>query len=518
MDDIHTQKNAMFCRQCQETFGNTGCTRVGVCGKRPETAALMDVLVAGLEELAAAKEPTRARGRFVTEALFLTLTNANFDDARLREAVAACERDLGHPIGRTVPRAFSDVDADVRSLKEVTLFGLKGVAAYAHHAAVLGKEDDAIYAFVFRALKAMGEGLSADALTRLVLACGETAVRAMTLLDAANTEAYGTPAATPVSLGVGTRPGILVSGHDLRDLAELLEQTKDSGLDVYTHGEMLPAHGYPAFRKYAHLKGNYGDAWHRQQKDFASFNGAILMTTNCIVPVLDAYRDRIFTTGVAGYPGVPHVADRVDGKPKDFSSVIARAKRCAPPQPLGVGEVTTGFAHGQVLALKDKVIAAVKAGKIRKFVVMAGCDGRHLTRDYYARVAEVLPSDAVILTAGCAKYRYIRRVTGTIDGIPRVLDAGQCNDSYSLAVVALALKDAFGLDDVNKLPLAFDIAWYEQKAVAVLLALLALGFRNIRLGPTHPAFLSPGVAQTLVARFGLAGIGTPEDDVRAIMG
>lgn len=509
--------NAMFCRQCQETFGNTGCTRVGVCGKRPATAGLMDTLVAGLEELASAQEPTRARGRFVTEALFLTLTNANFDDARLRAAIAACERDLGHPIGRTLPRAFSDTDADVRSLKELTLFGLKGVAAYAHHAAVLGQEDDAVYAFVFRALRAMGEGKTADALTALALDCGKTAVRAMALLDTGNTAAYGKPTVTTVSLGVGTRPGILVSGHDLRDLAELLEQTKDSEIDVYTHGEMLPAHAYPELRKHPHLKGNYGDAWHRQQKDFAAFNGAILMTTNCIVPVLDAYRDRIFTTGVAGYPGVPHIADRAGGKPKDFSDVIARAKACPPPTPLEDGSVTGGFAHDQVLALKDKVIAAVKAGKIRKFVVMAGCDGRHATRDYYTRVAEALPPDTVILTAGCAKYRYIKRVKGDIDGIPRVLDAGQCNDSYSLALIALALKEAFGLDDVNSLPLAFDIAWYEQKAVAVLLALLSLGFRNIRLGPTHPAFLSPGVAKALVEHFGLAAIGTPEDDVRAIL-
>ena len=514
---MDTATNAMFCRQCQETFGNTGCTRMGVCGKSPETARLMDELVAGLEELASEKSTTTELGRFVTHALFMTLTNANFDDRRLREALEVCEEHLGHKPTHKTPRAFSDADADVRSLKELALFGLKGISAYAHHAAVLGREDETIYAFVFKALKAMGETLPADALTRLVLECGEAAAHSMALLDGANTSAFGNPRVTTVSVGVGTHPGILVSGHDLRDLSDLLEQTRDRGVDVYTHGEMLPAHAYPAFHGYPHLKGNYGGAWYRQQKEFATFNGAILMTTNCIVPVAEAYRERIFTTGVAGFPGVPHIADRVNGKPKDFSAVIACARRCMPPTPLGAGSLTGGFAHGQVLALKDKVVAAVKSGKIRKFVVMAGCDGRHPSRDYYAQVATALPPDTVILTAGCAKYRYIGLVKGDIDGIPRVLDAGQCNDSYSLAVIAMALKDAFGLDDVNDLPLAFDIAWYEQKAVAVLLALLSLGFRNIRLWPTLPAFLSPGVAKVLVDRFGLAGIGTPSDDVRAMM-
>ena len=514
---MDTATNAMFCRQCQETFGNTGCTRMGVCGKSPETARLMDELVAGLEELASEKSTTTELGRFVTHALFMTLTNANFDDRRLREALEVCEGHLGHKPTHKTPRAFSDADADVRSLKELALFGLKGISAYAHHAAVLGREDETIYAFVFKALKAMGETLPADALTRLVLECGEAAAHSMALLDGANTSAFGNPRVTTVSVGVGTHPGILVSGHDLRDLSDLLEQTRDRGVDVYTHGEMLPAHAYPAFHGYPHLKGNYDRAWYRQQKEFAPFNGAILLTTNCIVPVAEAYRERIFTTGVAGFPGVPHIADRVNGKPKDFSAVIACARRCMPPTPLGAGSLTGGFAHGQVLALKDKVVAAVKSGKIRKFVVMAGCDGRHPSRDYYAQVATALPPDTVILTAGCAKYRYIGLVKGDIDGIPRVLDAGQCNDSYSLAVIAMALKDAFGLDDVNDLPLAFDIAWYEQKAVAVLLALLSLGFRNIRLGPTLPAFLSPGVAKVLVDRFGLAGIGTPSDDVRAMM-
>ena len=508
---------SMFCRQCQETYGNSGCTAVGVCGKRPVTAGLMDELIARLEDLATEKQPTRELGRFVTQGLFLTLTNANFDDGRLRAAVAEAERRLGRLPANRKPRAFADSDANVRSLKELTLFGLKGIAAYCHHAAVLGKEDEAVYAFIFKALKTIAGKASIEQLTRLGLECGRTAVTVMALLDAANVSAYGSPTVTQVKLGVGTRPGILVSGHDLRDLKELLEQTKDSGLDIYTHGEMLPAHYYPELRKYPHLRGNYGDAWHRQQRDFASFNGAILMTTNCIVPVMDTYRDRIFTTGVAGYPGVPHIADRRDGSPKDFSPVIERAKRCKSPKELETGEITGGFAHDQVLALKDKIIAAVKSGKIRRFVVMAGCDGRHPTRDYYTRVAEELPKDTVILTAGCAKYRYIREVKGDIDGIPRVLDAGQCNDSYSLVRIAQALKDAFGFRDVNELPLSFDIAWYEQKAVAVLLALLALGFRNIRLGPTLPAFVSPGVRAVLVERFGLRGIGPVDSDVKEIL-
>lgn len=499
--------NTMFCRQCQETFGNSACTRSGVCGKQPRTSELMDELVSRLEDLAAVRPPTKELGRFVTFSLFLTLTNANFDNERLMQAVSAAEKHLGRVETRRKPHAFSDPNADARSLRELVLFGLKGIAAYCHHAAMFGKEDEAIYAFIFKALKAMGEKKTVAELVDLVLECGRTAVLAMALLDAANTAAYGAPSVTKVKLGVGTHPGILVSGHDLRDMGELLEQSKDSGVDVYTHGEMLPAHYYPKLRAYSHLKGNYGGAWHRQQTDFAKFNGAILMTTNCIVPVMDAYRDRIFTTGVVGYPGVPHIADRKDGKPKDFSSVIARAKWCSPPQELEAGEIVGGFAHDQVMALKDKIVGAVKSGKIRKFVVMAGCDGRHQTREYYTRVAMELPPDAVILTAGCAKYRYIREVKGEIDGIPRVLDAGQCNDSYSLARIAIALRDAFGLDDVNKLPLAFDIAWYEQKAVAVLLALLALGFRNIRLGPTLPAFLSPSVVRTLVERFGLCGIG-----------
>ena len=507
----------MFCRQCQETFGNTGCTRGGMCGKRPETSNFMDVLVSGLEDLAKEAKPTKELGRFVTHSLFLTLTNANFDDASLRRAIATCERHLGHLVTHKTPWAFATTNPDVCSLKELTLFGLKGISAYAHHASVLGREEEPVYEFLFRALKAMGEEKSVDEMTALVMDTGRMAVRVMALLDSANTEMYGKPTATAVELGVGTRPGILVSGHDLRDLAEILEQTAGTGVDVYTHGEMLPAHYYPAFRKCPHLKGNYGGAWYQQQKDFAMFNGAIVMTSNCIVPVLDSYRDRIFTTGVAGYPGVPHIADRKGGRPKDFTQVIERAKRCSSPTPLETGTLVGGFGHDQILAYKDKIVEAVKSGKIRKFAVMAGCDGRHLTRDYYAQVATSLPEDAVILTAGCAKYRYIKQVKGDIDGIPRVLDAGQCNDCYSLAVVALALKDAFGLDDVNRLPLAFDIAWYEQKAVAVVLALISLGFRNLRIGPTLPAFLSPNVVKVLSRRFGIRSITTPEDDVKSIM-
>ena len=501
--------NAMFCRQCQETFGNVGCVRGGVCGKSPETSALMDALIARLEELASERKVTRPLGRFVAQALFLTLTNANFDGERIMKAVEEAERHLGHKWTRRRPRAFDEPGEDARSLKELTLYGLKGIAAYAHHAAVLGKEDDAVYAFLFKALKAMGESRTLDDLTRLVFECGQIAAKTMALLDEANTVAYGRPCATEVKLGVGKRPGILVSGHDLRDLAELLEQSQVSGVDVYTHGEMLPAHYYPAFKRYTHLKGNYGDAWHRQQQDFTSFNGAILMTTNCIVPVLPAYRDRIFTTGVAGFPGVRHIADRWEGRPKDFSPVIACALKCPPPTELEKGKIVGGFAHDQILAYKDKIVEAVRSGAIRRFVVMAGCDGRHQTREYYTKVAKALPKDAVILTAGCAKYRYIKLDLGEIGGIPRVLDAGQCNDSYSLVRVAMALKEAFGLEDVNDLPLAFDIAWYEQKAVAVLLALLSLGFRNIRVGPTLPAFLSIGVGKVLVERFGLCTINTP---------
>ena len=511
------EDSSMFCRQCQETYGNVACTVAGVCGKHAVTAALMDELVARLEDLAAEKKPTRDLGRFVTGALFMTLTNTNFDDDRLRMTIAEAERRLGRKPMHKKPKVFEEPNSDLRSLKELALFGLKGIAAYCHHAAMLGHEDAQIYDFLLFALRTLVRRTTGEELTRLVLECGRHSVRVMALLDAANTSSYGAPSMTRVKLGVGTRPGILVSGHDLRDLRELLEQTKDAEIDVYTHGEMLPAHYYPELRKFAHLRGNYGNSWHTQQRDFDAFNGAILMTANCIVPVMAVYRDRIFTTGVAGYPGVVHIPDRVGDRPKDFSPVIERAKSCPPPRELETGEIVGGFAHDQLLALKDRIVAAVRSGRIRKFVVMAGCDGRHRSRDYYTRLAAALPDDAVILTAGCAKYRYIKEVKGDIDGIPRVLDAGQCNDSYSLARIAMSLKEAFGVEDINELPIVFDIAWYEQKAVAVLLALLSLGFRNLRIGPTFPAFISPGVMQVLIDRFGLRGIGPSTDDVRAIM-
>ena len=508
----------MFCRQCQETFGNIACTRGGVCGKRPAASAAMDRLIARLEDLAAARPPTRDLGRFVTESLFLTLTNVNFDGCRLAEAVAEAERRLRTVSPRNRPQAFSDPSADIRSLKELTLFGLKGVSAYLVHAAALGREDDRLYGAVLRTLRTLARTRSIPALVRLALGCGRTAAAAMALLDDANTGTYGEPSPAEVDLGVGKRPGILVSGHDLRDLWELLDQSADAGVDVYTHGEMLPTHAYPAFRKYPHLRGNYGDAWHRQQADFTAFNGAILMTSNCIVPVLPAYSGRIFTTGPAGHPGVPHIGDRRDGEPKDFSAVIACARRCRPPTGLEHGRVVCGYAREQLQELVGPIVAAVRSGAIRKFVVMAGCDGRHQTRDYYREVAERLPKDAVILTAGCAKYRYIKLGLGDIGGIPRVLDAGQCNDIHSIVAFARALKAALGVRRTGDLPIAFDIAWYEQKAVAALLALLALGFRGIRLGPTLPAFLSAGVRRVLQERFGIRPIGLPEEDVRHLAG
>jgi hydroxylamine reductase len=506
----------MFCYQCQEACRNTGCDLAGMCGKKPQTAALMDELLRQLKRLALCQQPTKELGLFAVQSLFLTITNANFDDARLEAQIAQCKQYIGASNAVAPLGVLSCENEDLRSLRELLTYGLKGIAAYADHAAMLGKEDDAIYAFVFKALAALVQDKSADELTALVLECGDIAVKTMALLDEANTVAYGNPELTKVKIGVGNRPGILVSGHDLRDMKELLEQSKDAGIDIYTHSEMLAAHYYPELKKYPHLYGNYGNAWHLQNKEFAAFNGPILMTTNCITPVQPAYKDRIFTTGMAGYPGVPHIADRVDGKPKDFSAIIELAKKCPPPTKLEDGEIVGGFAHAQVLALADKVIAAIKSGALKRFIVMAGCDGRHATREYYTELAKKLPKDTVILTAGCAKYRYNKLELGDIGGIPRVLDAGQCNDCYSLAVIALKLKEAFGLDDVNQLPLSFDIAWYEQKAVAVLLAVLALGFKNIRLGPTLPAFLSPNVAKILVDTFGIKGITTVDEDVAAM--
>ncbi len=508
---------SMFCFQCQETARNSGCTVRGVCGKTPETAQRMDELIQQLKIMTLTCPPDRERGLFLVQSLFMTITNANFDEAVIAAQLERA-RALTGATGATAPLGvLSCENEDVRSLRELLTYGLKGIAAYADHAAMLGKENDEIYAFLFKALAATTKDLSAEELTALVLECGHMAVKTMALLDAANTETFGHPRMTEVRTGVGKRPGILVSGHDLRDLQELLEQTRDAGIDVYTHSEMLPAHYYPELKKYLHLYGNYGNAWHRQHEEFAAFNGPILMTTNCITPVQESYRNRIFTTGMAGYPGVPHIPDRRDGHSKDFSRLIALARTCPPPAPLEDGVIVGGFAHDQVLALADQVVAAVKSGAIRRFVVMAGCDGRQRDRAYFTEVAEKLPKDTVILTAGCAKYRYNKLPLGDIGGIPRVLDAGQCNDSYSLALIALKLKEVFALEDVNELPLSFDIAWYEQKAVAVLLALLALGFRNIRLGPTLPAFLSPGVAGVLVKNFGIQPIGDAGEDVRNMM-
>lgn len=509
--------NKMFCFQCQETFRNTGCNLAGMCGKNSETANLMDELVRQLKLLALSREVSKERGLFLVQSLFMTITNANFDSKRLKAQLARA-KELTGPTNATAPLGvLSCENEDIRSLRELLMYGLKGIAAYVDHAAMLGKEDEEIYAFVFKALAATAEEHSADELTSLVLECGTMAVKAMELLDAANTGRYGHPEMTKVRTGVGMRPGILVSGHDLRDLEDLLEQSKNAGVDIYTHSEMLAAHSYPAFKKYPHLYGNYGGAWHRQNSDFASFNGPILMTTNCIIPVKDSYAKRIFTTGMAGYPGVPHIADREDGGRKDFTAIIELAKRCPPPESLEDGFLTGGFAHHQLSALADKIVEAVKSGAIKRFVVMGGCDGRHASRSYYTEVAEKLPKDTVILTAGCAKYRYIKLDLGTIGEIPRVLDAGQCNDSYSLALIALKLKDLFKLEDVNSLPLSFDIAWYEQKAVAVLLALLALGFKKIRLGPTLPAFLSPSVVKILVEKFGIQTISSADEDVKHMM-
>jgi hydroxylamine reductase len=538
---------SMFCFQCQEASRNEGCSISGVCGKAPETSNLMDLLifnlkgVALLEETASAlRPPSKEVGLFIAESLFLTITNANFDDARITSQIlktTELKRKLRTELGQAeFPEltawesdeagfaakaaevgVLSEPNEDLRSLKELIVYGLKGIAAYADHAAVLGFESEEVYAFMSKALAATTRQLEANDLIALTLETGKIAVAGMALLDEANTTTYGHPEITEVKLGVGQRPGILVSGHDLADLAELLEQTEGLGIDVYTHSEMLAAHSYPQLKKHKHLVANYGGAWWEQDKEFTSFNGAILMTTNCIVPVQPAYQDRIFTTGMTGYPGVAHIADRPQGGAKDFSAVIQRALQCAAPQELESGTLLGGFAHNQVLALADKVVAAVKSGAIKRFVVMGGCDGRHKSRDYFTQVAQQLPQDAVILTAGCAKYRYNKLELGSIGGIPRVLDAGQCNDSYSLAIIALKLKEAFGLEDINELPLSFDIGWYEQKAIAVLLALLSLGVKGIRVGPTLPAFLSPNVAKVLIDTFGLRLITTPEADIAEMM-
>lgn len=540
----------MFCYQCQETAGCTGCTMAGVCGKKPDVAAMQDLLVYVTKGLSAVTTALRKQGEEIasevnhriTLNLFITITNANFD----KDAIVTCIRETlavkQELLGRVaqpelLPEAahwtademdfaakaatvgvLSTKDEDIRSLRELITYGLKGLSAYSKHANALLRDDGEVDAFLQRALAAtLDDSLSVDALVELAMETGKYGVQGMALLDKANTETYGNPEITRVNIGVGTRPGILVSGHDLRDLEMLLEQTEGTGVDIYTHSEMLPAHYYPAFKKYPHFVGNYGNAWWKQKEEFTSFNGTILMTTNCIVPPSPAYQDRLYTTGAAGYPGCKHIPGGV-GEHKDFSALIAHAKRCAPPQEIERGEIVGGFAHAQVLALADKIVEAVKSGAIRKFVVMAGCDGRAKSRSYYTDFAKALPHDAVILTAGCAKYKYNKLDLGDIGGIPRVLDAGQCNDSYSLAVIALKLKEVFGLDDINNLPIVYNIAWYEQKAVIVLLSLLYLGVKNIHLGPTLPAFLSPNVAKVLVENFGIAGIGTVEDDIRLFFG
>ena len=541
----------MFCFQCQETAGNKGCMFGGVCGKKPETANLQDLLIyvtKGLSEITTrlrseGKEIPAAIDRLITTNLFMTITNANFDDDRFIDRIneTLSSRDelfeqLHDDTGlsdaaswqyRTAEERTLKADKvgvldtgneDLRSLRELTLYGLKGMAAYNKHANVLGYADTAIDAFLQKALaKTLDDSLSTDDLTSLVLETGSFGVKVMALLDTANTSTYGNPEITKVELGVRNNPAILISGHDLRDLEMLLEQTANTGVDVYTHSEMLPAHYYPAFKKYPHFAGNYGNAWWKQKEEFEAFNGPILLTTNCLVPPKESYKDRIYTTGSVGFSGCKHIDGEI-GETKDFSAIIEHAKKCPPPTQLERGELVGGFAHHQVLALADKVVDAVKSGAIKKFVVMAGCDGRSPARNYYTDFAKALPRDTVILTAGCAKYKYNKLPLGDIGGIPRVLDAGQCNDSYSLALIALKLKEVFGLDDINQLPIVYNIAWYEQKAVIVLLALLSLGVKNIHLGPTLPAFLSPNVANVLIENFGIAEITDVDTDLEIFFG
>lgn len=552
---------SMFCYQCQETALNKGCTMQGVCGKKDTLCHIMDLSIYALKGLAWIGHELHNFGVYypedsllVMQGLFRTITNANWDeqaisdsvkeilalrDKRLVELKAVCKNQTGkdcecqipeavtfqispedyHNFGQKVGVLRTEIE-DIRSLRETIIYGIKGISAYGDHAAMLGFMDDDVNKFVMEGLAATLEDTkTADELVALVLKTGEHAVKVMAKLDEANTKTYGNPEPTKVNLGVRNNPGILVSGHDLKDFEELLKQSEGSGVDIYTHSEMLPAHYYPAFKKYNHFAGNYGSSWWHQLEDFENFNGPILMTTNCIVPLRkeNTYLNRFFTTGMTGYPGSKYIEDREPGKEKDFSELIALAKTCQPPKQLETGEITGGFAHATVLSLADKIIEAVKSGAIKRFVVMAGCDGRMPSRKYFTEVAQKLPKDTVILTAGCAKYRYIKLDLGDIGGIPRVLDAGQCNDSYSLAVIALKLKEAFGLDDVNKLPLSFDLAWYEQKAVAVLLALLYLGFKNIQVGPTLPGFLSPNVAKVIIETFGLHQTTNSDDDIRAML-
>jgi hydroxylamine reductase len=539
----------MFCYQCQEAAKGTGCTIAGVCGKKPETAGLQDLLLHVAKGVSLVRQTAKQQAidvknadHFVMESLFITITNANFDNDKITRQITqgieireslkkqvtqkdwpslanwnAKESDyikLSNLIG-----VLSTENEDIRSLRELLIYGIKGMAAYAHHAWVQGYVDAGVIDFMHLGMVATTNNkLTAEELTALVLECGKFGVDVMALLDKANTESYGHPELTTVNLGVKNNPAILISGHDLKDMEELLKQTEGTGVDVYTHSEMLPANYYPAFKKYKHFVGNYGNAWWKQNEEFESFNGPILMTTNCIVPPKDSYKDRIYTTGAAGYAGIKHIADRTNGKTKDFSILVEHAKKCASPVEIEKGEIVGGFAHNQVMQLADKIVDAVKSGAIKKFFVMAGCDGRMKSRDYYTEFANELPKDTVILTAGCAKYRYNKLPLGDIGGIPRVLDAGQCNDSYSLAVTALKLKEIFELNDINELPIAYNIAWYEQKAIIVLLALLHLGVKNIHLGPTLPAFLSPNVANLLIETFGIGGTSSVEDDLAMFMG
>jgi hydroxylamine reductase len=546
----------MFCYQCQEAAKGTGCTIKGVCGKTEVTSNLQDLLidvtkgVSVYAELGRKAEFTSKQAdKFVFEALFITITNANFNDAKIiakccegievRETLKSELLKEGIDIPANLPECATwtpknensyvaksllvsitrETNEDIRSLKELLIYGLKGMAAYAEHAFNLGHENQSVYDFIHKALsETTRKDISVNELISLVLECGKYGVDVMALLDKANTESYGNPEITTVNIGVQNNPGILISGHDLKDMEELLKQTEGTGVDVYTHSEMLPAHYYPAFKKYNHFVGNYGNAWWKQKEEFESFNGPVLLTTNCLVPPKDSYKDRVYTTGAAGFDGVKHIADRKDDKAKDFSDIIEHAKKCAAPTELETGEIVGGFAHNQVIQLADKVVDAVKSGAIKKFVVMAGCDGRMKGRDYYTDFADKLPKDNVILTAGCAKYRYNKLELGDIGGIPRMLDAGQCNDSYSLAVIALKLKEVFELEDINELPIVYNIAWYEQKAVIVLLALLHLGVKNIHLGPTLPAFLSSNVTNVLVENFGIGSITDVDEDIKTMIG
>lgn len=543
-------ENKMFCYQCQETAGCSGCTQVGVCGKKPDVAAMQDLLIYVTKGISAVTTALRADGEevsseinhLITLNLFTTITNANFDKEVITERIKITlskKQELLQKVRniQMLPEAavwngseenfeakaaqvgvLATENEDIRSLRELITYGLKGLSAYSKHANVLLKDSEEVDAFLQRALSAtLDNTLTADQLVELAMETGKYGVDGMAMLDSANTEAYGNPEITKVNIGVGSRPGILVSGHDLKDLEMLLEQTQGTGVDVYTHSEMLPAHYYPKFKKYPNFIGNYGNAWWKQKEEFEAFNGPILMTTNCIVPPKSSYKDRLFTTGATGYPGCKHINGGI-GEQKDFSEIIAMAKGCQPPTEIENGEIIGGFAHNQVLSLADKIVDAVKTGAIKKFVVMAGCDGRAKSRSYYTDFAKALPKDTVILTAGCAKYKYNKLNLGDINGIPRVLDAGQCNDSYSLAVIALKLKEVFECNDINELPIIYNISWYEQKAVIVLLSLLYLGVKNIHLGPTLPAFLSPNVAKVLVDNFGISGIGTVEEDIELFFG